>query len=200
MCSFSESQHLRLLPHPNRSFSGPNQGGITMLPASGFSRTLSELAPGLSRRFFTCSSRSNCGLRSELQAIHKIQGLALSARKSGLRIRQFSSGCSTSTKIEYAWRPASNPTPLLRSNRNTKSKWTRTFAASARSRTAAATETIGSAARSEAAKSSSFPKTSTNAVAYWLLASAASVFGIVVFGGLTRLTESGCVSGVISQM
>lgn len=30
-------------------------------------------------------------------------------------------------------------------------------------------------------------------VAYWLLGSAASVFGIVVFGGLTRLTESGYV-------
>lgn len=36
-----------------------------------------------------------------------------------------------------------------------------------------------------------FPETSTNGVAYWLLASAGSVFGIVVFGGLTRLTESG---------
>jgi cytochrome c oxidase assembly protein subunit 15 len=39
--------------------------------------------------------------------------------------------------------------------------------------------------------SSSFPKTSSKSVAYWLLGSAASVFGIVVFGGLTRLTESG---------
>ena len=29
------------------------------------------------------------------------------------------------------------------------------------------------------------------AVGYWLIFSAASVFGIVVFGGLTRLTESG---------
>ncbi|EKV16319.1 Cytochrome c oxidase assembly protein cox15 [Penicillium digitatum] len=38
---------------------------------------------------------------------------------------------------------------------------------------------------------SSFPKISDKAVAYWLLGSAASVFGIVVFGGLTRLTESG---------
>lgn len=38
---------------------------------------------------------------------------------------------------------------------------------------------------------SSWPTTSTKPVAYWLLASAASVFGIVVFGGLTRLTESG---------
>lgn len=40
---------------------------------------------------------------------------------------------------------------------------------------------------------SRFSETSSNAVAYWLLASAASVFGIVVFGGLTRLTESGYV-------
>lgn len=37
----------------------------------------------------------------------------------------------------------------------------------------------------------SFPDTSSRGVAYWLLGSAASVFGIVVFGGLTRLTESG---------
>ncbi|KAI1436048.1 putative cytochrome c oxidase assembly protein [Xylaria sp. CBS 124048] len=37
----------------------------------------------------------------------------------------------------------------------------------------------------------SFPETSSKSVAYWLLGSAASVFGIVVFGGLTRLTESG---------
>ncbi|KAG9251483.1 putative cytochrome c oxidase assembly protein [Emericellopsis atlantica] len=36
-----------------------------------------------------------------------------------------------------------------------------------------------------------FPETSSKGVAYWLLGSAASVFGIVVFGGLTRLTESG---------
>ncbi|KAL3464037.1 cytochrome oxidase assembly protein-domain-containing protein [Aspergillus heterothallicus] len=41
------------------------------------------------------------------------------------------------------------------------------------------------------ASGSSFPKVSDKIVAYWLLGSAASVFGIVVFGGLTRLTESG---------
>ncbi|RKP35131.1 COX15/CtaA family [Dimargaris cristalligena] len=35
------------------------------------------------------------------------------------------------------------------------------------------------------------PKASDKAVGYWLLASAASVFGIVVWGGVTRLTESG---------
>ncbi|CCU82210.1 cytochrome c oxidase assembly protein COX15 [Blumeria hordei DH14] len=36
-----------------------------------------------------------------------------------------------------------------------------------------------------------FPEVTSKSVAYWLLGSAASVFGIVVFGGLTRLTESG---------
>ena len=45
--------------------------------------------------------------------------------------------------------------------------------------------------RAKGAKKGFFPETSSNTVAYWLLASAGSVFGIVVFGGLTRLTESG---------
>lgn len=46
----------------------------------------------------------------------------------------------------------------------------------------------------ETAKKSFFPDTSSRGVAFWLLGSAASVFGIVVFGGLTRLTESGYAS------
>ena len=41
------------------------------------------------------------------------------------------------------------------------------------------------------AKSRAFPDVSSKSVGYWLLGSAASVFGIVIFGGLTRLTESG---------
>ncbi len=44
-----------------------------------------------------------------------------------------------------------------------------------------------------------FPDTTSNTVAYWLLGSAASVFGIVVFGGLTRLTESGYVFSVSAE-
>lgn len=44
---------------------------------------------------------------------------------------------------------------------------------------------------------SSFPQVSDKSVAYWLLGSAVSVFGIVVFGGLTRLTESGYVNSCI---
>jgi heme a synthase len=44
------------------------------------------------------------------------------------------------------------------------------------------------------AKQSSWPEQNPKSVAYWLIGSAVSVFGIVVFGGLTRLTESGYVS------
>ncbi|KAI1141289.1 COX15-CtaA-domain-containing protein [Hypoxylon sp. FL0543] len=56
--------------------------------------------------------------------------------------------------------------------------------------TAVPTATATADAASQAAKSA-FPETSSKSVAYWLIGSAASVFGIVVFGGLTRLTESG---------
>ncbi|KAE8151220.1 cytochrome oxidase assembly protein-domain-containing protein [Aspergillus avenaceus] len=51
--------------------------------------------------------------------------------------------------------------------------------------------TANAAAEGASKAKSSFPKVSDKTVAYWLLGSAASVFGIVVFGGLTRLTESG---------
>ena len=51
----------------------------------------------------------------------------------------------------------------------------------------------------------SYPDSSSNGVAYWLLGSAASVFGIVVFGGWTRLTESGyeraiCPSSTLTNL
>ncbi|KAF4125552.1 cytochrome c oxidase assembly protein subunit 15 [Geosmithia morbida] len=52
-------------------------------------------------------------------------------------------------------------------------------------------KTGSAAGEGESTKKSSFPDTNPKGVAYWLLGSAASVFGIVVFGGLTRLTESG---------
>lgn len=38
-----------------------------------------------------------------------------------------------------------------------------------------------------------FPDISSKPVGYWLIGSAGLVFGIVVLGGLTRLTESGYV-------
>ncbi|ORY62617.1 putative cytochrome c oxidase assembly protein [Pseudomassariella vexata] len=43
----------------------------------------------------------------------------------------------------------------------------------------------------QSAKKSAWPETNSKSVGYWLIGSAVSVFGIVVFGGLTRLTESG---------
>jgi cytochrome c oxidase assembly protein subunit 15 len=55
---------------------------------------------------------------------------------------------------------------------------------------------IAQGVRTEAgtiARKSAWPQTSSKSVAYWLLGSAASVFGIVIWGGLTRLTESGYV-------
>ncbi|KAI1402820.1 COX15-CtaA-domain-containing protein [Hypoxylon fuscum] len=55
---------------------------------------------------------------------------------------------------------------------------------------ASAVPTADAAAKTKTAKRA-FPEVSSKAVAYWLVGSAASVFGIVVFGGLTRLTESG---------
>lgn len=41
------------------------------------------------------------------------------------------------------------------------------------------------------AQTAGFAPEASRSVGYWLLASAASVFGLVIFGGLTRLTESG---------
>ncbi|KAI0477193.1 cytochrome c oxidase assembly protein COX15 [Xylariaceae sp. FL0804] len=52
-------------------------------------------------------------------------------------------------------------------------------------------DAAASAQAQAAGKRRAFPETSSKAVAYWLIGSAVSVFGIVVFGGLTRLTESG---------
>ncbi|KAK8037871.1 cytochrome c oxidase assembly protein cox15 [Apiospora phragmitis] len=54
-----------------------------------------------------------------------------------------------------------------------------------------ATTTLNSVSTKASAAKPAWPETNSKAVGYWLLGSAASVFGIVVFGGLTRLTESG---------
>jgi len=54
-----------------------------------------------------------------------------------------------------------------------------------------ATSPIEAANISRVRAKTSFPSTSSKQVGYWLIGSAVSVFGIVVFGGLTRLTESG---------
>ncbi|KAI0021818.1 COX15-CtaA-domain-containing protein [Xylariomycetidae sp. FL0641] len=54
-----------------------------------------------------------------------------------------------------------------------------------------AAQAVDAAAQGAQGAKRSFPEISSKSVAYWLAGSAVSVFGIVVFGGLTRLTESG---------
>ncbi|KAF2201921.1 electron transfer protein 1, mitochondrial precursor [Delitschia confertaspora ATCC 74209] len=85
------------------------------------------------------------------------------------------------TPVRSAVRP-SRPSPPQRSVLQSV-RWQSTQAA-------VHAETPATAAK-DTIRKSTFPETSDKSVAYWLLGSAASVFGIVIFGGLTRLTESG---------
>lgn len=97
--------------------------------------------------------------------------------------------CAQSTRFGNALsaQPAKRQLPSTR--------WTRLYSSrpsapkSPLGELAAKVEALPKAAPKDAKKA--WPETSSRAVAYWLLGSAASVFGIVVFGGLTRLTESG---------
>ena len=137
-----------------------------MFTGISFARVLREAAPGLSRRLFNCQCQGTGSqrLNAETRAAFRKAGAA---------------SCISST--------ARQPIPV-RSFRRANVGSIRWFMASSRSRAAST-----SAAAAQAVKRSRWPETSSNVVAYWLLGSAASVFGIVVFGGLTRLTESGCV-------
>lgn len=99
-------------------------------------------------------------------------------RATALSIRRFAASAFSQNTARGVNSPILNTTskqfkPLLRSR-------------------ASLSTTANAAQNASAATKSRFPDVSSKAVAYWLLGSAASVFGIVVFGGLTRLTESGC--------
>lgn len=124
------------------------------------------------------------------------------ARSSGL---PFSTSSSTSTSSLSADRARQHISPLhhaasvlTRSLRRSNSTTTTTKKTTstpkvqaAAASTIAAGRTLPTTDNDAAPKKSFFPETNSKSVAYWLLGSAASVFGIVVFGGLTRLTESG---------
>ena len=134
-----------------------------MFGASSFVRALREAAPGLTKRYFTCQ----CGSFSR------------AAKQDILRP---STGSHLSTQVNAratSFRPREKPI---------KSSFSvlRSFATFSRRCSAEALHSTKGAP-----KKSRFPPSSSNMVAYWLLGSAASVYGIVVFGGLTRLTESG---------
>lgn len=98
--------------------------------------------------------------------------------------------CTKSTTIWTSYKPIRSSTNITSSKTNTfkhafrnQKKHNSTISLSQAEAPSSETATR--------AKTSSFPDTSSNTVGYWLLGSAASVFGIVIFGGLTRLTESG---------
>jgi cytochrome c oxidase assembly protein subunit 15 len=86
-----------------------------------------------------------------------------------------------------------SPSPVLRALRRNHStqplKGAATLNPATLNSAAHAAQDVASATASSTASSEG--PAASKSVAYWLLGSAASVFGIVVFGGLTRLTESG---------
>lgn len=130
---------------------------------------LRRAAPRLSREFFVCHQ---C-IRQTRQASRKAQFSPLATIKS----MRYSSTTASIPEI-LGRQPAKSTSPLG------------SLAQSIGSKTVKAAPQV--------ARTGYFPETSSNMVAYWLLGSAASVFGIVILGGLTRLTESGYV-GICSH-
>ena len=139
----------------------------SMFTGPSFARALREAAPSLSRRLFS----SHC----QSPSTHRI--LRQGARDAFRHVRT-----STSSRLSSQQAFRTNRTPP-----GCGGTTSRYFSVSLRRRSAASITVEGS----QPAKKSRWPETTSNIVAYWLLGSAASVFGIVVFGGLTRLTESG---------
>lgn len=92
---------------------------------------------------------------------------------------------SRSRTAAQHWSPAFSVIRRLNTSSSNKTAAAATFDARYEN------ETASSTSESAQSKAKSFPAASSKSVAYWLLGSAASVFGIVVLGGLTRLTESG---------
>lgn len=79
-------------------------------------------------------------------------------------------------------------TPFLKAFRSQSTLTQEAGPLFSRARNNAAGDLAGEAS---GAHSRGFPKLSSGAAGWWLLGSAASVYAIVVLGGLTRLTESG---------
>jgi len=129
---------------------------------------LRRAAPRLSRDFFICQQ---C-LKKPLSTLRNMK---VPSKSPLLRIVRFNSSATTLSENVAGNSKSSSPLSSL-------------------------SQSISKSAKAEAEKQSKnqgskfFPETSSNTVAYWLLGSAASVFGIVIFGGLTRLTESGYLS------
>lgn len=129
------------------------------------------------------------------------RSLAPRASNGLLNLRQSlrSQGSATKSLRRYGAMPSPVPSPQpskIRSSLFTDKN--RQFFTSSLRRSAAAPAVKGAIEEGAAKAKAGMPKISHKSVAFWLLGSAASVFGIVVFGGLTRLTESGLVIQTIS--
>lgn len=188
-----------------------------MIQSSNFSRALREAAPGLSKRFFECSGRRNASPLYQLQGPYSA---STSNEQQLLRrqVRNFSSKAVRCASPVPKLKPCSS---LKVPRTSLPAKWSiRALSQSARATNTSTLEASAGTNTQDAEdgqtgeeepkrRKSFFPDTSSNVVAYWLLGSAASVFGIVVFGGLTRLTESGyvfpeaqrfgCIQSVVSS-
>jgi hypothetical protein len=171
-----------------------------MLVEQAFSRALREAAPCLSKRFFGCSSRRHASTLSYIR-----QSSASTGHEGSFidkSVRRLNKAQSPLTKCPAAHRL--NRSPCQSVSLQFFNSPTRAFSQTSRARNISSTEAAAqdntkdddgsNSSDGSRNRKSFFPDTSSNTVAYWLLGSAASVFGIVVFGGLTRLTESGCVS------
>ena len=132
-----------------------------------FLPALREAAPRLTRHLFECSSHRPLSLQQHASRFRKqsiLQGPARLHRSFNLSTRH-------AVETTVAIKPS---TVVSSTVKDSTSK--------------------SSAYDGRKTRARFFPRTSERAVAYWLLGSAASVFGIVIFGGLTRLTESGYVT------
>ncbi|PYH45084.1 cytochrome c oxidase assembly protein cox15 [Aspergillus saccharolyticus JOP 1030-1] len=140
-------------------------------------------APRLSREFFTCRP---CIIRTQTYAstsAFRKPFFAPGNAVNTISLRARARSAFASTLRSYASKASKSPKPA------NPPKPAQTPKAANSPKPAKSAQAAAAASKPEAKRF--FPDLTDKKVAYWLLASAASVFGIVVFGGLTRLTESG---------
>lgn len=117
----------------------------------------------------------------------------LGLRRAAAQLPRAALACGPCLRQQFsAPRAQSRLLPLLRASRRSYATGkAESPLASLSSNITRSTQPPQQGASDKAESKSSFPETSDKVVGYWLVGSAVSVFGIVVFGGLTRLTESG---------
>jgi len=131
---------------------------------------LRRAAPRLTRELFQCSHHRPSSLGFRPSAVPQLYSKPLNARGFKSSPRRVSVAVVDAFESRAQANSAANPLTKPLDAGRTKSK------------------------------AKFFATTSEKSVAYWLLGSAASVFGIVVFGGLTRLTESGYVDHSVVEV